>query len=174
MLEQFKRVKTISAQTRRRLDIQGFTEVDENLLIQTASWLRFAFVLCTILAALGTAMASYIVLYLLVPIAALGAIFRTHPFDLIYNYEIRHLTGTPALPKRGAPNRFACGLGSIWLIATAFMFQSGHNTAGYILGASLTCVGLLVSTIDFCIPSLIYRIIFGFPPKREEIKSQTT
>lgn len=164
-------MKIISAVTRRRLDIQGFTEVDEYLLKQTASWLRFAFALCTILAGLGTAFASYTVLYLLLPIAALGAIFPIHPFDLIYNNAIRHLTGTPPLPKRGAPNRFACGLGSIWLIVTAMMFQSGNITIGYILGASLTFVGLLVSTIDFCIPSLIYRSIFGFPPKRETIIS---
>jgi len=164
-------MKNISAITRRRLDIQGFTDVDENLLKQTASWLRFAFALCTILAGLGTALASYTLLYFLVPIAALGAIFPTHPFDLIYNYGIRHITGTPLLPKRGAPNRFACGLGSTWLIVTAFMFQSGNNTVGYILGVSLTFVGLLVSTIDFCIPSLIYRSIFGFPPERSTSRS---
>jgi hypothetical protein len=43
----------ISSVTRRRLDIQGFTDVDENLLKQTASWLRFSFALCTILACQG-------------------------------------------------------------------------------------------------------------------------
>jgi hypothetical protein len=161
-------MKTISTVTRRRLDIQGFTDVNENLLEQTASWLRFAFAMCTIFAALGTTLAFYTMLYILVPIAALGAIFTTHPFDLIYNYGIRHIAGTPALPKRGAPGRFACGLGSVWLIATAWMFQTGNNTIGYILGASLTIVGLLVSTIDYCIPSLIYRSIFGFPPKRND------
>ena len=103
--------------------------------------------MCTLFAALGTILASYTMLYVLVPIAALGAIFTTHPFDLIYNYGIRHIAGTPALPKRGAPGRFACGLGSVWLIVTALMFQTGNNTIGYILGASLTIVGLLVSTI---------------------------
>ena len=164
-------MKTISPIKRRRLDIQGFTDVDENLLKQTASWLRFAFALCTILAGLGTALASYTILYILVPIAALGALFPTHPFDLIYNYGIRHITGTSHLPKRGAPNRFACGLGSVWLIVTALMFQYGNHIVGYILGTSLTLVGLLVSTIDFCIPSLIYRSIFGFPQNREIIKS---
>ncbi len=141
-------MKTISTVTRRRLDLQGFTDVNENLLNQTASWLRLAFALCTLLAGLGTILASYTILYILVPIAALGAIFNTHPFDLIYNYGIRYITGTPALPKRGAPGRFACGLGSVWLIVTALMFQMGNNTIGYIiLGASLTIVGLLVSTI---------------------------
>jgi hypothetical protein len=159
-------VNNISPVTRRRLDIQGFTDVEENLLKQTASWLRFPFVLCTILAALGTVLASPTFLYVLTPFAALAAIFPTHPFDLIYNYGIRHLTKTPALPKRGAPSRFACGLGSVWLIVTAITFQAGNPTIGYILGGSLTFVALLVSTINFCIPSIIYRSIFGFPPKR--------
>lgn len=161
-------MKTISTVTRRRLDIQEFTEVDENLLEQTSSWLRFTFVMCTSFAGLGTILASYSILYILVPIAALGAIFSTHPFDLIYNYGIRHITGTPALPKSGAPSRFACGLGSVWLIVTSLMLQTGNNTFGYILGTSLTIVGLLVCTIDFCIPSLILRSIFGFPPKRND------
>ncbi len=164
-------MKTISVVTRRRLDIQGFTDVDENLLIQTAGWLRFAFALCTVLAGTGTALALPTLLFILVPIAALGAIFPVHPLDLIYNYGIRHITKTPQLPKRGAPNRFACGLGSVWLIVTALMFQYGYYMVGYILGAALTFVGLLVSTINFCIPSIIFRSIFGFPPKRNYIKS---
>jgi len=119
-------MNNISSVTRRRLDIQGFTDVDENLLKQTASWLRFPFTLCTILAALGTVFASPVFLYILTPFAALAAIFPVHPFDLIYNYGVRHLTKTPKLPKRGAPNRFACGLGSVWLIVTALMFQQGN------------------------------------------------
>ncbi len=36
---------------------------------------------------------------------------------------------------------------------------------GYLLGGALTAVGLLVSTTDICIPSLIYRTIFGFHPR---------
>ena len=159
-------MNNISSVTRRRLDIQGFSDVDENLLKQTASWLRFPFVLCTILAALGTVLASPVLLYILIPFAALAAIFPVHPFDLIYNYGIRHITKTPKLPSRGAPSRFACGLGSVWLIVTALMFQENNLTFGYILGGSLTFVALLVSTINFCIPSIIYRSIFGFPPRR--------
>jgi len=159
-------VNNISSVTRRRLDIQGFDDVDENLLRQTASWLRFPFVLCAILAALGTLLASPVFLYVLAPFAALSAIFPIHPFDLIYNYGIRYLTKTPPLPKRGAPSRFACGSGAVWLIVTALMFQEGNLLIGYIIGGSITFAALLVSTINFCIPSLIYRSIFGFPPKR--------
>jgi hypothetical protein len=52
--------------------------------------------------------------------------------------------------------------------AIAAPFQSGYTLAGYMLGGAFTFVGLLVSWSvppTFCIPSLIYRTIFGFPPK---------
>lgn len=34
---------SISPTTRRRLEIQGFVDVDENTLVATAPWLRLAF-----------------------------------------------------------------------------------------------------------------------------------
>jgi hypothetical protein len=40
-----------------------------------------------------------------------------------------------------------------------------YVAAAYLLGGTLTLVGLLVSTTDICVPSLIYRSIFGFPQK---------
>ena len=102
----------------------------------------------------------------LVPIAALAAALPVHPFDLIYNLGIRHLTGTGPLPHRGAPSRFACGMGAVWLLPTAWLFNTGHLTAGYVLGGSLTAVAVLVSATDVCIPSMMFRTVFGFPPRR--------
>ncbi len=156
---------TLSPTTRRRLEIQGFDGIEERTLAETAPWLRLAFALCTVLAAAGTLSASPVFLGSLVPIAALAAAFPVHPFDLIYNHGLRYLAGTGPLPKRGAPNRFACGLGAVWLIVTAWTFAAGAMMTGYVLGGTLTLVGLLVSTTDICIPSLVYRSIFGFPPK---------
>jgi hypothetical protein len=46
-------------------------------------------------------------------------------------------------------------------------FSAGHQVVGYALGGALTFVVLLVSTTDICIPSLIYRSIFGWPRARE-------
>ena len=86
------------------------------------------------------------------------------------NYGIRHLTGTAALPKRGAPSRFACGIGAVWLVATAWAFSAGHDVVGYSLGATLTTVAVLVSTTDVCIPSMIYRMLFGAPRRREPVR----
>lgn len=159
--------RTLTETTRRRLDIQGFERVDDGALAQVAPWLRLAFGLCAVMAAVGTAMASPMILLLLVPIASLAALFPVHPFDLIYNYGIRFMTGTSALPRRGAPSRFACGLGAVWLVATAWVFQAGHQIVGYVLGGLLTGVAVLVSTTDVCIPSLVYRSIFGFPRRRD-------
>jgi hypothetical protein len=103
----------------------------------------------------------------LVPIALLAAILPVHPFDLFYNHGLRFLTGTGPLPHRGAPSRFACGFGAVWLVVTAWAFYTGRPLLGYVLGWSLTAVATLVSTTDICIPSLMYRAAFGFPARRD-------
>ena len=157
---------SLSSTCRRRLDIQGFDTIDDETLAPVAPWLRLAFGLCTLIAGIGTAMASRAVLIALVPIALLAAVFPVHPFDLMYNHFIRLGTGTGRLPRRGAPSRFACGLAVPWLLGTAWAFWAGHAALGYTLGAMLVLVGGLVSTTDICIPSLVYRALFGFPARR--------
>ena len=115
----------------------------------------------------GTLLASPTILLVLTLIAALAAASPVHPFDLIYNYGIRYLTGTGPLPRRGVPTRFGCGMGAVLVLVTAWAFSAGHQLAGYALGGALTFVVLLVSTTDICIPSLIYRSIFGWPRARD-------
>ena len=51
----------------------------------------------------------------------------------------------------------------VWLFATIWAFSSELLTAGYVLDAALTCVAVLVSTADICIPSMVYRLVFGGP-----------
>ena len=157
---------TLTPTTRRRLDIQGFDHVDDRALEPVAPWLRLAPALCAAVTALGTALASPAILWSLAAIAALGAMFPVHPFDLLYNHGVRFLTGTQSLPRRGAPSRFACGLGAFWLLSAGWAFDTGHTTAGYALGSALTAVAALVSATDICIPSLVYRSLFGFPKRQ--------
>lgn len=159
-------MRPLTAATRRRLDIQGFERVEDQALAEVAPWLRLAFAGCALMAGVGTAMASPTILLALVPIAALAALFPVHPLDLLYNHGIRFLTKTGPLPHRGAPSRFACGMGAVWLLVVAWAFRSGHPVVGYTLGSVLTAVAVLVSTVDVCIPSLVYRSVFGFPPSR--------
>ncbi len=152
--------KTLSATTRRRLNVQGLSDVDDMSLAETAPWHRMAFGLCALFAAVGTVLASPTILWTLTAIAALAALFPVHPFDLIYNHGIRYLRNTGPLPKRRAQSRFACGVGAVWLVATALAFQSGALITGYILGGALTGVAALVATTDICIPSMIYNALF--------------
>lgn len=151
----------LSPAIRKRLEIQGFSAGDEAALCEVEPWLRFTPGVCAALMALGTALALPALLWALVPVAALGAVFRTHPFDLAYNYGVRRLAKTRRLPPNGAPRRFACGMGAAWLAATALAFNLGAPVAGYVLGGVLTSVALLVSTTHVCIPSLIYRVLLG-------------
>ena len=159
---------TLTPTIKRRLEIQGFTDADPKMLAETAPWLRFAYGFCAVLAAVGVILASPAILIGLTLFSAWGAASPVHPFDYIYNYGIRRITGTGPLPERGAPARFACGLGTVWLVATAWAFYAGMMLTGYTLGVLLILVAGLVSTIHFCIPSLIYRTIFGFSPKTGE------
>ncbi len=152
--------KTLPYRTRCRLNAQGLTDISDQELAPVAPWWRMAFLGCAALAATGTALTSPTILWILTPLAAFGALFPVHPFDLVYNYGIRHLTGTGPLPRRTPQTRFACGVGTVWLVATALAFQSGQLTLGYALGGSLTAVATLVGTTDICIPSMIYNAVF--------------
>jgi uncharacterized membrane protein YphA (DoxX/SURF4 family) len=165
-MEDEMRSQTLTPRTSRLLDIQGFDTIHVEELARVAPWLRLAFGLCTLLGGLGTVLASPAILLALTLLAALAAATPVHPFDLIYNYGIRHLTGTGSLPRRGAPTRFGCGVGAVFLLVTAWAFSAGHVVAGYALGGMLTFVVLLASTTDICIPSMIYRLISGWPPAR--------
>jgi hypothetical protein len=159
--------QTLTPQTTRLLDIQGFGAIEVQVLVPVAPWLRLAFGLCALLGGVGTLLASPAVLLALAVIAVIAAASPVHPFDLIYNYGIRYLTRTGPLPRRGAPTRFGCGMGAVLLVVTAWAFAAEHPVVGYALGGMLTSVVLLVSTTDICIPSLIYASIFGWPRVRD-------
>lgn len=154
---------SVSPAIRRRLETQGYAGIDDSALAEVEPWLRFTYTLCAAVTGIGTILASPVILWALVPISALGAIFPVHPFDLIYNYGVRHLTGTPPLPRNGTPKRFACGMGAVWIAVTAWMFGAGNAIPGYVLGGLFTAVATIASVWHFCIPSMMYCAIFGRP-----------
>jgi hypothetical protein len=160
----------LGAKRLNRLDVQGFDAIGEDLLAQVGSWLRLAFGLCATLAIIGTALASQPLLLALAGIAFVASLSPVHPFDLIYNLGIRHVTRTPPLPRRGPPNRFACGVGALWLIVTVGAFQLSWMIVGYVLGFALAFVAILVATADICIPSMIFRAMLGGPRRRKVVE----
>ena len=149
---------------RRLLDIQGFDDVNDATLAQTEVWLRMSPALCAAVAAVGTALASPWILWVLAAIAALGAAFPSHPFDLLYNVGIRRITGAPPLPENRAPRRFACAMASAWLVVTGALFAAGLSVAGYVLGFTFVGTATLVATTHICIPSMIFRTACGQMP----------
>ncbi len=155
------------ARTLHRLDTQGFDGVEESTLIPVAPWLRMAPAMCGGFAFMGTAMQSPILLWSLAVIAMLGAAFPVHPFDLLYNHGLRRFTGTSRLPRRGAPGRFACGMGTAWLLTTGWAFQTGQTGLGLALGFMLAAMATHVAMTNICGPSILYRFLFNKPLRRD-------
>ncbi len=145
---------------RCRLEAQGFLGLDDPTLKELAPWLRWSPALCTTVMIIGVLFRSPTVLWTLAGIAFLGALLPFHPFDLIYNYGVRHLTGTRKFPHHGPQRRFACGIAAAWLIPTGWAFYQGADTLGYLLSATLIAVAALVSLTHFCIPSFIFNKFF--------------
>lgn len=150
-------IKTI----RERIQAQGFCGLDDATYQQINYPLRLSPAICMVWAAAGTALASPIILWVLTPFAALGAILPSHPFDLLYNHGIRHLYKNPSLPGYPIRRRFACLLATIMLVATAWCFQAGMPIAGYVVGWSLVGAAFINVSTGFCVPSFIYRLALG-------------
>lgn len=146
---------------RNRLEAQGFCDLDDATLQELAPWLRWSPALCTLFMVIGVATQSPIILWALAGTAFLGALLPFHPFDLLYNFGMRYLTGTRPLPHQGPQRRFSCGIATVWLIGTGFSFHVGANTLGYALGIPLILVAALVSSTHICIPSMIYNAVFN-------------
>jgi hypothetical protein len=154
-------MSTVTATVRERIEAQGFCGLDDKTCAQINYPLRLSPAICMVWAAVGTALASSTILWLLVPFAALGAILPGHPFDVLYNYGLRHVFGAPTLPRYPIRRRFACVVATIMVVAAAWGFQTGMPMVGYAVGWSLVAAAFVNVSTGFCIPSFMVRIFFG-------------
>ena len=150
-----------SATVRTNIQAQGFCGLDDETYAQINYPLRLSPAICMIWAAVGTALASPSVLWALAPFAALGAIFPSHPFDVVYNHGLRHLLGTPALPPYGFRCRMACAMATVMLVVAAWAFQAGLPLVGQVVGWSLVAAAFVNVSTGFCVPSFIVRLFAG-------------
>ncbi|MEJ2362199.1 MAG: DUF4395 family protein [Gammaproteobacteria bacterium] len=146
---------------RQRIQAQGFCGFDDSTYQQLNYPLRLSPAICMLWAAIGTALASPMILWTLVPFAALGALLPGHPFDILYNYGLRYAMHTPPLPRYPVRRRFACAMATVMLIISAWGFQSDMPMLGYIVGWSLVAAAFVNVSTGFCVPSFIFRLIFG-------------
>jgi hypothetical protein len=144
---------------RRRLEMQGFCGLDDRQISELNVWVRLTPALCATLVAIATALGSAPLLAGIAATALLGAAFPHHPFDFLYNYGIRYVTRTSALPPNRAPRRFACAFATLWLSLTAWAFASGAITSGRVLGAMFVAVALVPVLTQFCVPSFLFQLI---------------
>ena len=119
--------------------------------------LRFPTALCLALAIPGLVLQSAVLILALVPIGAVAGWSARHPFDLIWNHGLRHLTGAPELPPNPTPRRHAFKLATAWLLGVGALFALGQVTAGLVLGGVLVGVCVLVTATNFCVPSTLLR-----------------
>ena len=92
---------------RENIQAQGFCGLDDKTYAQINYPPRLSPAICMVWTAVGTALASPMILWALAPFAALGTILPGHPFDILYNYGLRYLTGTlsPTPLRRSPPTR---------------------------------------------------------------------
>lgn len=143
---------------RRKLSAEGFVcPTDDKTTIQMALGLRLAPVICMTWAASGTILASPMILWALVPFAALGALLPSHPFDAIYNFGLRHLVGGSPLPRYPLYRRIVCVVATVMLLISGWGFYAGLSMVGYTFGGILFAAALLYSTTGICIVSFSFR-----------------
>jgi Domain of unknown function (DUF4395) len=136
------------------LDVQGYCLTPEES--HSLRWgLRFPTALCLLLVVTALTLQSAVLILALVPIGVIAGWTRHHPFDLIWNGGVRHLSGAPDLRPNPTPRRHAFKLGAVWLLAVGLLFAVGQPTAAFLLGGVLVAVCGLVTTTNFCIPSTL-------------------
>ncbi len=144
--------------TRNKIEAEGFVcPSDDDTVVQIAYGLRLAPAICLTWTAVGTALASPIILWALVPFAALGVVLPGHPFDVIYNFGLRHLFGSPPLPRYPLPRRLVCLTAMAMLISAGWGFQAGWLAAGYGIGGLLVALSSLYVTTGFCALSFLLK-----------------
>lgn len=149
--------------TRKYLQVQGF-HLDDDALAEIGPWMRWPYALCASILVTGVVLASPWIIWTLAPIAFATVFLPSHPFNYLYNYGVRHLTGTRPLPPGTPQGRFACGLAAVWLAGTGFAFFTGATTVGYVLGGVLAAMATLLAMTHICIPSFVYNAIVGTKP----------
>ena len=145
------------------LTMQGYGSLSDSERRSLWLGLRFSPILCLTGIALGTALASPVLLLAMAVTAALGGfVTAKHPFDYVYDAVLRPLLGGPSVPPSPAPRRFACQMATPWIAAIAVAFWAGAPTVAWVLAVPLLVVAAANTIANWCLPSLIYGLFDGW------------
>jgi hypothetical protein len=151
----------ISSIARERIQAQGFCGSSDATYAQINYPLRLSPGIMMVWVAMGTALASAPILWALVPFTALGAILTGHPFDVVYNQGLRHLTGAPKLPRYGFRRRVAFAVATTMMSLAAWGFQADVPLLGYIIGGAMVASTYLNVITGICGPAMLAARLFG-------------
>lgn len=142
----------------RNLTTQGYCLGAEE---RTQLWvaLRFATGLCLPLVAAALVLESLVLLLALASIGAVAGLAPRHPFDLLWNHGVRHISAAPPLPPNPVRRRHAFKIGAAWLLTVAALFAADLPAGAWALGGILIAACGLTTTVNFCVPSFALSLL---------------
>jgi hypothetical protein len=150
--------------SRSCLTMQGYVGLDEAERRSLWLGLRFSPLLCFAGIALGTVLASPVLLFAMAATAFVGGfLMAKHPFDYVYDFAVRPLLGGPRVPDGPEPRRFACQIASPWVAAIAVAFWAGAPVIAWVLAAPMLLVAAFVTATNWCLPSFVYGLLHRQP-----------
>jgi hypothetical protein len=153
-------IERFASWSRGCLTMQGYGSLSDGERRGLWLGLRFSPVLCFAGIALGTALASPVLLLAMAATALTGGfVTPKHPFDYVYDAVLRPLLGGPSVPPSPAPRRFACQMATPWIAAIAVAFWAGAPTLAWVLAVPLLVVAAANTITNWCLPSLIYGLL---------------
>ena len=155
-------IERLAAWSRGCLTMQGYGALSDEERKTLWLGIRFAPLLCFAGIALGVVLASPVLLAAMAATAFVGGFLtQKHPFDYLYDSALRPLLGGPSVPPSPAPRRFACQLATPWIAAIAVAFAVGLTAVAWALAVPLLLVAAVVTTTNWCLPSLMYGLLHG-------------
>ena len=137
---------------RKAVEAEGFVApADDKATTHMAFGLRLAPALCMTWTVIGIMLAEPMVLWALIPFALLGAILPNHPFDIIYNFGLRHLFGAARLPHYPSGRRIVCMTATVMLFVISWGFYSGIPAVSYAFGGMMIASATLYVTSGLCV-----------------------
>jgi len=150
---------------RHRLEVQSFLNQPCEVLHELKHWWRFTPTLNWVITLAGIVMVSPQILFVQAALMGIAVIMPSHPFDWIYNYGVRFLTGTAPLPKSGQRRKVMFATASVLTALLGGWFYMGYNMIGFIQGGIMTLLGGLLVVFNLCVLSEILAKIFGMPAR---------
>jgi hypothetical protein len=149
------RDRTLGAWMRANLTTQGYCLTDQERR-ELSIALRFSTGTCLVLVATALALESPAIIFVLSGVGLVAGFTARHPFDLLWNYVIRRLTGGPALPRNPTRRRNAFKLGTVWLLLLGGLLAAGATTIALALGGLLLAACTTVTATNLCLPSEMF------------------